>query len=330
MIEIDRTPLHESLTAPIASQILYAAAELRVADLLADGSATTAELAEAAGAHGPTLRRLLLALAGLGVVSQIGADRFELTEAGRPLQVDGPGSMRALILLLCGPEMAHSGSELVRSVRSGECAWNLAYGMPVFEYYARHPESAAIFNAAMAEHTRDAAPGIVAAGDFSRFRTVVDVGGGEGTLLAAILDAEPGVKGIAFDVPEALGAASGRLRTEAGDFFSSVPEGADAYVLKQVLHDWSDAPATAILRNCRAAMRPGARLLIAERMLPERVGTEDREPLLVDLLMLVATGGRERTEREFRELLAAAGLELLTVSDVMPPFGYRVLEAAVA
>jgi hypothetical protein len=174
------------------------------------------------------------------------------------------------------------------------------------------------------------APAIVAAADFSRFRTVVDVGGGDGTLLAAILDAEPEVEAVAFDVPEALGRAFGRLRTEAGDFFESVPAGADAYVLKQILHDWQDEPASAILRRCRAAMDPGARLLILERMLPERATPADLAPLLVDILMLVATAGRERTEREFRELLAATDLQLLSVSEALPPFGYRVIEAAVA
>jgi O-methyltransferase domain/Dimerisation domain len=319
------TPLTDIALAPIPAQILHAAAELRIADLLADGPRTTAELARAADAHEPSLRRLLLALAGLGIVAQLDADRFELTDAGRPLT-----TVSALFRLLCGPEMLRGWEALVPSLRTGDCAWEIAHGMPVFEYYGAHPESAATFNAAMAEHTRDAAPAIVAAGDFARFRTVVDVGGGDGTLLAAILDAEPEVEGVAFDVPEALGPASGRLRTEAGDFFSSVPAGADAYVLKQILHDWPDEPATAILRSCRAAMRPGARLLILERMLPERATPQDVAPLLVDILMMVATGGRERTERDFRALLAAADLELLSVSEALPPFDYRVIEAGVA
>jgi O-methyltransferase domain/Dimerisation domain len=319
------TPLHEMALAPIPAQILHAAAELRIADLLAGGPRTTADLAHDAGAHEPSLQRLLLALAGLGIVAQLDADRFELTEAGMQLTTAG-----ALFRLLCGPEMLRGWEALVPSLRTGDPAWEIAHGMPVFEYYEAHPESAATFNAAMAEHTRDAAPELVAAGDFSRFGTVVDVGGGDGTLLAAILAAEPSVEGIAFDVADALGEPSVRCRMVAGDFFASVPDGADAYVLKQILHDWADEPATAILRSCRAAMGPHARLLILERMLPERATPADLAPLLVDILMLVATGGRERTEREFRELLAAADLELLSVSEVLPPFGYRVIEAAVA
>jgi hypothetical protein len=322
--------LHDLAISPIPAHILRAAAELGVADHLADGPRTTAELAARTHADGPSLRRLLRALAGLGVVAQLDRERFELTEAGRPLIAGAPGSASALLRMLCGPEMLRSWSELVGSVRTGESAWELAHGMPVFAYYAEHPDSAATFNEAMAEHTREAAPGLIAAGDFSRFRTVVDVGGGDGTLLAAILAAEPAVEGILFDQPGALGAPFDRCRAVAGDFFTAVPEGADAYLLKQILHDWADEPATAILRSCRRAVGPGARVLIVERMLPERATPDDVQPLLVDVLMLVATGGRERTEREFRDLLAAADLELLSVSEALPPFAYRVIEAGVA
>ena len=323
--DIDRTPLDEVALAPITAQVVFAAAELRIADLLADGPRTSAELAAAAGAHEPSLRRLLMALAGLGLVAH--GDRFELTDAGRPLLSGAVDSKRELIRMLCGPEMLQAWGALVASVRSGRCAWDLAHGMPVFDYYASHPDSAAVFNAAMAEHTRDAAPGIVAALDLSEVRTVVDVGGGDGTLLAEILRADRRLEGVLFDLPDALGEPADRLRPVAGDFFSTVPEGADAYVLKQILHDWEDEPATRILRSCRTAMKPGARLLILERMLPERATEDDLQPLMVDLLMLVATGGRERTEREFRDLLAAADLRLHDVSAPLPPFDYRIIEA---
>jgi orsellinic acid C2-O-methyltransferase len=319
-------PLHELALADIPAQIVYAAAELRIADLLADGPRTATQLADAAGAHAPSLRRLLLALAALGVVAHVDDDRFELTDAGRPLMTGAPDSVRELIRMLRGPEMARSWGALVEGLRTGACPWELAHGMPVFQYYGEHPEAAATFNAAMAEHTRDAAPGIVAAGDFSRFRSVVDVGGGDGTLIAAILAAHPQIDGVTFDAAEALDPA-GPGRVLAGDFFSAVPEGADAYVLKQVLHDWADDPALAILRSCRLAMSPHSRLLIVERVVPERVGEGDVQPLLVDLVMLVATGGRERTEPEFRELLAAVGLALVSVTEPIAPFDYRVIEA---
>jgi O-methyltransferase len=331
----ERSPVVELALGSVAAQVIYAAAELGIADRLAEGPKSCAELSD--GAHEPSLRRLLLALAGLGIVRQIDRDRFELADAGRPLRAEAPDSANALVRMLCGPEMWRSWGELLASVRSGELAWDRAHGMPVFEYYGRHPESAATFNAAMAEHTRDAAPGILAAGDFSRFRTLVDVGGGDGRLVAEILRAEPELEAVVFDVPEGLAAApgtlaaagvAGRCRVETGDFFVAVPADADAYVLKQILHDWDDGRAIAILRNCRAAMAPGARVLIVERTLREPVTPADREPLLVDMLMLAVTGGRERTEREFRDLLHAAGLSATRVT-VPLPFGYRVIEAEV-
>jgi SAM-dependent methyltransferase len=241
--------------------------------------------------------------------------------------------------MLCGTEDWRSWDELAPSVRTGERAWDRAHGVPVFEYYARHPEGSARFNAAMAEHTREAAPAIVARGDFARFGTVMDVGGGDGTLVAAIIRAHEELEGIVFDVPAGLASADAtlaaagvadRCRLVAGDVFASVPAGADAYVLKQVLHDWDDERVAAILRNCRAAMRPGARLLVLERTVPELVGADDARTLLLDVLMLVLTGGRERTEREFRGLLEAAGFATATFSEPLEPSGYRLIEAAPA
>jgi hypothetical protein len=189
----------------------------------------------------------------------------------------------------------------------------------------------------MGEHTRTAAPGLVAAAGLERFGTVLDAGGGDGTLLAAVLREHPKLQGMLFDLPaglaeaeatlEAAGVAD-RCRIFAGDLFVSVPAGADAYLLKQVLHDWDDAHAAAILRRVRAAMADDARLLILERMLPERPGAEDLPTLLVDLVMLTVNGGRERTERDFRALAEAAALELTAISDAIAPFGYRVIEAA--
>jgi hypothetical protein len=327
----------------MAAKTVYAAAELGLADLLVGGPLTSAELAERAGAHGPSLRRLLLALAALGVVAQTGADRFELADLGRPLRADAPDSVRGLVRMLCGPEDWRSWGELAPGVRTGETAWVRAHGMPWTEYYARNAGPAATFNLAMAEHTRDAAPGLVAAADLARFHTVVDVGGGDGTLMAEVLRSHPGVEGTVFDVPAGLAAAtttldaSGvgvgvRCRLVAGDFFVSVPAGADAYLLKQILHDWDDERAAAILGNIRTAMPPHGRVLVFERTLPERVtaGHDDAQSLLLDILMLVVTGGRERTEADFRRLFDATGFEAIRVGEPIPPFGYRVLEAAPA
>ncbi|MCO5996957.1 methyltransferase [Actinoallomurus rhizosphaericola] len=333
--------LMQTVMHALAAKTVYAAAELGLADLLDDGPLTTAELAERTGAHGPSLRRLLLALAGMGLVTQTATDRFELAEAGRPLRKDAPDSIRELVRMMCGPAVWRSWDELVPSVRTGEPAWDLAHGVSWIEYYAREPEEAATFNRAMAEHTRDAAPGILAAADLSRFGTVVDVGGGDGTLLSHVLRAHPGVRGVVFDVPTGLAATAttlaeagvaARCEVVSGDFFVSVPAGADAYLLKQILHDWDDERATAILRNVRAAVPPGGRLFVIERAVPERVTPGDPaeiRDLLLDLHMLVATGGRERTEREFERLLDAAGFEQVRLT-ALPRFDFRVIEATPA
>jgi hypothetical protein len=325
----------------MVAKTVYAAAELGLADLLAEGPRTTAELAELTGAHGPSLRRLLLALAGLGLVTQTGTDGFELADLARPLRTDAPNSIRDLVRMMCGPAVWRSWDELVPSVRTGEPAWDLAHGVTWTEYYARDPEAAAIFNRAMAEHTRDTAPGVLAAADLSRFRTVVDLGGGDGTLISHVLRAHPEVEGVVFDVPTGLAttaaklAAAGvasRCQVVSGDFFVSVPPGADAYLLKQVLHDWDDERATAILRNVRAAVAPGGRVFVIERAVPEQVTPGDpaeARDLLLDLHMLVATGGRERTEREFERLLEAAGFGLARLTAI-PGFDFRVIEGTPA
>jgi O-methyltransferase domain/Dimerisation domain len=329
--------IHEMVFGFMAAKIVYAAAELGIADQLSEEPRTSAELADRTEAHGPSLRRLLRGLSGLGIVAQTGADRFELTELGEPLRADAPDSAQALVTMLCGPEDWRSWGELVPSVRSGESGWVRAHGTSWIDFYWRNPEQSATFNRAMAEHTRDAAPGILACADLSRFQTVADVGGGDGTLIAEALRAEPDLDGILFDLPSGLDAAPATLETAGvaercrlvcGDFFQSVPEGAGAYLLKQVLHDWDDEEAVAILQSVRRAMPPEGRLLVVERMLPEVAGPEDAQTLLVDVLMLVVTGGRERTEREFRGLMDAAGFELSRLTAPIPPFDYRVIEGA--
>ncbi|MGH9210195.1 MAG: methyltransferase [Acidimicrobiales bacterium] len=241
--------------------------------------------------------------------------------------------------MLCGPENWRSWGELVPSVRTGDAGWDRAHGMTWIEFYDRHPEESATFNRAMAEHTRDASPGLVAGSDLARFGTVMDVGGGDGTLIAEALRAYPDLEGIVFDLPsgvtsapatlEAAGVAD-RGRVVTGDFFAAVPTGADAYLAKQVLHDWDDERATAILRNLRAAVAPGGRVLILERMLPEVVTPRDAPTLLVDVLMMVVTGGRERTEQDFQRLFDAAAFELASIGEPLPPFDYRVIEATPA
>ena len=326
----------------MAAKVVYAAAELRVADLLAEGVQTSEELAERTGTHGPSLRRLVRALAGMGVLTQTGAERFQLV----PARPTAP-RRRARLGPRAGADAPWTGilAELGRagcpSVRTGETGWERAHGMPLYQLYERLPEQSATFNAAMAQQTRAVAPAIIAAYDFSRFGTVVDVGGGDGTFLAELLHAHPDLHGVLFDLPAGLAGAAGtltaagvadRCQVVPGDFFASVPGGADAYAMKQILHNWDDERAIAVLRNCREAMAPTARLVVLERVLPELVSVDDRqsEALLLDIQMLVVAGGRERTEQEFRSLLDAAGFTLTALTEPLPPHGYRVIEGTPA
>jgi hypothetical protein len=335
----DRTPLEQSVFAAMAAKILHTAAELDLPELLADDSRSCAELARLADADGPSLRRLLRALVGLGVLDELDGGRFELTPLGGSLRATAPNSIRAVLTMLCGPENWRSWGELVAGVRTGETPWELAHGMSWITYYEQNPARAAGFNDAMAEHTRAAAPGLLAVANLGRFGTIIDVGGGDGTLIAEALCAHPRLSGMVFDLPVGLESASKtlaaagvaeRCRVAPGDFFTSVPDGGDAYLLKQVLHDWDDDRAATILSNVRRAMSPDARALVIERMLPEVVGEADVPALLLDVLMLTVTGGRERTEREFERVFVEAGLELAKVSDAIPPFDYRVIEAVPA
>ncbi|WP_433478875.1 methyltransferase [Spirillospora sp. CA-142024] len=330
-----RSPLMDLAFGFMPAQIIYVAAETGLADAFTgDEPRSSAELAKETGTDAPSLHRLLRGLTGLGVVEQRGPDLFALTAEGRRLRADAPDSIRSLIMLFCGPEVWRTWGDMAETLRTGEYAWKRATGRTPFEFFASDAELSATFNRAMAEHTRDVAPGVIAAHDFGRYATVADLGGGDGTLLAAILRAEPGLCGVLFDLPAGLTAAPGTLedvadRTEIvpGDFFESVPEGADAYVLKSVIHDWHDEKAAAILRTCRAAMRPDARLLILEQVMPEMLRPESAGIVRNDLNMLVSTGGRERTEAEFRDLLDGAGFSVVSLAGPLPPSAYHVIEA---
>ncbi|WP_396447913.1 methyltransferase [Actinomadura sp.] len=331
---MSRSPLMDLAFGYMPAQMIYVAAEIGLADALAGGPRSSEELADATGAHAPSLHRLLRGLVTLGAVEQKERDLFALTAEGQRLRADAPDSIRALVRLFCGPEVWRTWGDMAETLRTGECAWKRVTGRTSFEYFESDPELSETFNEAMAEHTRAVAPGIIQAHDFSRYGTVADLGGGDGTLLAAILRANRGPRGLLFDLPAGLAAASGvlgdvadRVEIVPGDFFDAVPGGADAYVLKSVLHDWSDAKAAAILRNVRAAMRPGARLLILEQVMPETVAPEAAGIVRNDLNMLVSTGGRERTEAGFRDLLDAAGFTGVSFTGPLPPAAYHVIEA---
>jgi SAM-dependent methyltransferase len=311
------------------SRAIYVAAELGIADLLAAGPVSSARLAEATGVHEPSLYRVLRLLASLGVLAEGEHRSFGLTVLGDRLRADVPASMRSWAMLADAAGGVRAFEPIVATVRTGAPGVDLAHGMGLFEYLACHPEHAASFDAAMSERTAAFAPGVAAGHDFSGVRTVVDVGGGTGTLLAAILRAHGRLRGVLMETP-AVAAAAGpaleaagvadRCEVVAGDFFARVPEGADRYLLANVLHDWDDDRAVAILAQCRRAMADGGRVLIIERLVPDDPG-QAVPTLLSDLNMLIVTGGKERTSAEYGELLARAGLALHRASAVAFPYG---------
>jgi len=309
-------------------QAIRVAARLGIADLLAAGAQSTEDLARATGAHASSLRRFMRALVTIEICQERSDGSFELTPMGALLRADAADSLRSWALYWGGPLWPIWG-QLLHSVMTGESARAKVTGRSGFD---REPEEVAVFNQAMVELTRLDSASIVQACDFSGMNTVVDVGGGYGELLAAILNANPALRGVLFESNNALenarlhmdsaGVAT-RCEYVAGDFFESVPAGGDAYVLKSVIHDWDDAQSKVILRNCGHAMGERAKLLLVERIVPERleVSPAHRSIARGDLNMLVGLGGRERTEQEFRALLNQTGFEVTAVRAAGPTFG---------
>jgi O-methyltransferase domain/Dimerisation domain len=314
-----------------ASQVTYIAAKLCLADHLADHSMTSEQLAAATSTDHASLRRVLRALVALGVLAEEEVDLFSLTPVGQLLRSDSPQSLQPLVLFLTGDVRWRCWGDLLESVRTGEPATQRVLGMSGFDFGAANPEFAKMHAAAMAATSVGVGSAICQAYDFSRFRRVVDVGGGSGQFLADILRVKPRLQGILFDLPHIVGhappilAAAGvgdRCRIQAGSFFESVPAGGDAYVLKYIIHDWDDPRAGAILTACRLATSPDGTVVVVERLLPERAKFGiNTDVYFIDLEMLATTpGGRERTEEEFRNLFAGAGLVLQQVVPTASPF----------
>ncbi|WP_448951545.1 methyltransferase [Labrys neptuniae] len=302
------------------SRLVYAAAQLDLADHLAAGPHSAGELAGPLGAHAPSLHRFMRCLASLGLLKEQGGQRFGLSELGEALRSDAPGSARATILTAGSPWFEGAMAEIVHSIKTGATAFEKMQGMPFFDYLGRHPDEAALFSETMIGVHGPETPAVAQAYDFSQFDTIVDVGGATGNLLTTILARHQGPRGILFDRPYVVADAPALLATrgltervtiEAGTFFEAVPAGADAYVLSHIIHDWNEEQCLAILGHVHRAMRPGGRLLLIEMVLPD--GDAPHLGKMLDMVMLAVPGGQERTSDEYRQLLAQAGFRLTQV-----------------
>jgi O-methyltransferase domain/Dimerisation domain len=305
------------------SQSLYVMAELGIADLLRDGPRDSDDLAQATEAHPPTLYRVLRFLAAHGILEEVVPHRFALTSLGTMLRSDVRGSRRASTRMQLQEAQWRPWGHLLQTVRTGETAFDLVHGMTFFERLDHHPEEAVLFSQAMSTVTAFSGGGTAIAYDFAAIGTLVDIGRSQGQLLAAILGRYQHLQGVLFDRPAAISTApallaeagvADRCEIVPGSFFETVPSGGDAYILRHILHDWSDEACVAILKVCRAAVAPESRLLIIERT----VASDGQTPLSVlyaDLEMLVNVGGQERTRDQYSTLLAAADFRL---TDAIP------------
>jgi hypothetical protein len=316
--------LYQLAIGHYVSHALFLIAKLGIADLLKDGPRHQDDLAKATGTHAPSLSRVMRLLASAGVFTEDETGNVALTPAGAWLRSGVPESSRAMVMLFCGNRVRENWNELEHCVRTGEPAFRRRGVSDPFLDPLRTPEEEANFDAAMADVTRIVTVAVASAYDFTPFKTLVDVGGGNGALMIGILRTCPALRGIVFDQPAAAERAKEQLarsglteRCQAvgGSFFEEVPLGGDACILKHVIHDWDDDRAVAILRNCHRAMGPQGKLLIVEGVYPPRIdqSAESRGAAANDVNMLVSTGGRQRSEVEFRSLYEAAGFQLTRI-----------------
>jgi O-methyltransferase domain/Dimerisation domain len=296
------------------SQAIRTMAVLGLADHLAAGPRTVDELAEQSSAHAPSLDRLLRALCALSLCARDAEGRVRLTQLGELLRSDAPDSFKSSVLMITAPHIQRAWEKLPDAVRTGEPAFARIHGIGFWEYLVAQPEEGALFDAAMSGDAEERAEALLAACDLSGVDTIVDVGGGQGKLLAAVLAAVPGLCGVLADRSEVVAGAGEVLRTAevadrcavvGSDFFDSAPSGGDAYVLAQIIHDWPKQEALEILSTCHQAMAPGARLWVIEQVIEP--GEASVELTLLDLNMLMLFGGQERTAEEYQGLLEAAG-----------------------
>ena len=314
------------------SQAVGTAARLGVSDQLADRPKTSSEVADAVGADPQALFRLMRMLASIGVFTLDKEERFGLTPLGDTLRSSAPGSVRNFAVAETAPGHWQPWGKMYDAVKTGTPMSKPALGMELWDWYSKNPEEGEYFNGAMGDLSAAVSGEVIRIYDFAAFEKVVDVGGAHGILLAAILKANPKMRGILFDLQHVTATAGESLKSQGigercevvtGDFFESVPPGADIHVLKQIIHDWSDTECTTILRNCHQALKPNGKLLLVEMVIPPDNSPSMAQPM--DLNMLVLLTGRERTESEYRDLLAAGGFKMERVMPTHSPFS--VIEA---
>ncbi|NKB44241.1 MAG: methyltransferase [Alphaproteobacteria bacterium] len=306
------------------SRLVMVAAELRLADLLKGGPRSVEDLATEANVRAPQLYRALRALASVGVFAETDDKKFETTPLAATLEADAPGSMRVSALLRNSDYQWDAWQELLHGIKTDEVPFVKAHGIPVFEYLEEHPEELDIFHEATTSLTN---PAVAESYDFSNYRSVVDLGGGHGAFLSAILDVNPHLQGTLFDQPSVIAGAKqspymtaegikDRCNLQSGSFFESIPEGHDIYTLKYIIHDWDDEKAVKILSNCRTAMTDDSRVLVVDSVILP--GNDQGHAKLLDIEMLVV-GGRERTEADFSNVFEKAGLMLNSVIPTKTP-----------
>jgi SAM-dependent methyltransferase len=310
------------ITGYWASQLIFVAAKLNLADVLATGPMKAEAIAKEVGAHGPSLYRILRTLAGIGIFAEDSKGRFKLTPMAQFLRSDHPTSLLDYVLMIVDDYNWQAWGDLMHTAKTGETAFEHVFKMPGFEYLAQHPHKERAFSAAMASVTRTHNRAIVKTIPLSGARHIVDVGGAHGNLLTAILRRHKKLRGTLFDLPQVVAAApeagfvsapeiEARCELAGGDFFDSVPEGADAYVMKSILHDWDDDSSVKILANCRKAMAKDGRIFIVDYVIPKGNGPHPGK--FMDVNMMALAGGKERTKEEFAALLKRARLKLSRV-----------------
>jgi hypothetical protein len=299
------------------SDLLGTAVKLKLADYLADGPKTAEELAGPTGTHAPSLYRLLRTLSANGLFAEDGERRFALTALSEPLRTGVPGSVMTSVKMITGDYFQRPFGSLMYSVQTGKTSFEKEFGANIFEYLSTRPEDGSMFSDLMVGFHGPETAAVANAYDFSGVGTIADVGGATGNMLTTILAKYPEATGLIYDLPHNAADAlalvgsrgmSDRVKFEAGNFFESVPAGHDAYLMSHIIHDWSEEQCLTILGNCRRAMGPKSRLLIVEFVLPP--GNVFHPGKMTDMIMLTVPGGEERTEQQYRELLAKAGFRL--------------------